>query len=420
MERFEMMIDSGLVEFKGFLSKTKESLSSLIDDIKSSISSYETRIKDAEDEVKDTENSSQTCEQEILKQQERIKLLKKSIDNVEKTYKKMVDAYSSTSEGSTKDIYSDIIETARESCERDVEKNNTEIDSINDTIYSIKNNIKEFNSTIDRLNRELDEYNSELAKYKRALQYMQKVYDGITEDLSDVESGKNSRINSPIRKANEKTYNYAVEEKSITDEIEIETEAEHKDVHDDSISREEELQKLYDLTGYKPEANTKEEQKPEFEEESVLEEPVYSGNLENLFINSGVEDHQIVQKEQEPQEQPKQLEQPEFNDNALSEWEQMLNEKTITFDEPIKKIESEVDTVNQLLVPYGTTYERLVKLADDRIEYKDGTILPVEITAKDILDAINQIDALDLKSMKIVGPETTLLKKIKKIKEEVK
>lgn len=407
MERFEMMVDSGLVEFKSFLSKTKESLSSLIDDIKASISSYETRIKDTEDEIKDTESSSQTCEQEIIKQQERIKVLKKSIDNVEKTYKKMVDAYSSTSEGSTKDIYSDIIENARESCERDVEKNNAEIDSINDTIYGIKSNIKEFNSTIDRLNRELDEYNLELTKYQRALQYMQKVYDGVIEDLTDIESGKSARIKSPIRKASEVVHPTEPLKEEITNKSELEVDEEP------SPNKDEELQSLYDLTGYKPKESTEEvkEEKPVIEPEPVVEEaPVYSGNLENLFINSGVEDTKMSPSKPEVQ--------PEFNDNELSEWEEMLNEKTITFDEPIKKIESEVDTVNQLLVPYGTTYENLIKLADDRIEYKDGTILPVEITAKDILNAINQVDAIDLKSMKIIGPETTLLKKIKKIKEE--
>ncbi len=399
MERFEMMIDNGLVEFKSFLGKTKESISVLIDDIKSNIAAYEARIKDTEDEISDAEASSRTCEQEISRLQEKIKGLKKSIENVEKTYKKIVDAYSSTSEGNTKDIYSDIIENARENCEKDVEKNNIEIENLNDNIYGIKNNIKEFNSTIDRLNRDLSEYQTELAKYNRALQYMQKVYDGIIDDLSDIESGKNLRVKSSTRTTTAPVQiEQKEEEKSQSEPIEIEEVPE-------TNTKEEELKRIYDLTGYKPE-----EKEPQSEiVNEVEQEPVYSGNLENLFLNSGVEDI----KEETPTTQ--QMDSG-FDENNLSEWEQMLNEKTITFDEPVPP--SEEETVNQLLKPYGTTYETLLSLADDRIEFKDGTIIPVEIKIEDVINAVNQVDAIDLKSMKIVGPNTTLLKKIKKMKEE--
>ncbi len=395
-----MIGDSKLIEFKSFLNKTKESIGSLIDDIKEHISSYETSIKETEGEIKEAENSSRTCEQEISRLQEQIRGLKKSIDNVEKTYKKMVDAYSSTSEGSTKDIYSDIIENARENCERDVEKNNAEIDSINENIYGIKNNIREFNSTIDRLNRDLEDYQKELEKYNRSLQYMQKVYDGVIEDLNDIESGKNSRS-----KTIERTIEpIVIDEKPVVNEPD--------DDSDETNKASEELQRIYDLTGYKPEKDKQEEEvKDEVSEESKEEtEPVYSGNLENLFLNSGVEDLKIETTPTSPNE--------EYNDNKLSEWEEMLNEKTITFDEPVKA-PSEIDTVNQLLKPYGTTYETLLGLMDDRIEYKDGTILPVTIGVEDIVKAVNQIDTIDLKSMKIVGPNTTILKKIKKIKEGV-
>lgn len=413
MERFEMMIDNSLVEFKSFLGKTKESITTLIDDIKNNITMYESRIKETEEEIEEAESSSHTCEQEISRLQEQIRGLKKSIDNVEKTYKKMVDAYSSTSEGNTKDIYSDIIESARENCERDVEKNNAEIESLNDSIYGIKNNIKEFNSTIDRLNRDLSEYELELTKYTRALQYMQKVGDGVIDDLTDIESGKNSRVKSPIKTVTKPS---KPKEEPVEEKVVIEKESE--------IDKNEELQRIYDLTGYKKEEKKEEpvidfpqdkveteESKEDVVEEKPESEPVYSGNLENLFLNSGVED-----VKESPLSNP--APQEEYDEHNLSEWEEMLNEKTITFEEPLAP--SEEDTVNQLLKPYGTTFETLVSLADDRIEYKDDTILPVEIKVEDVIKVINQINAVDLKSMKIVGPNTTLLKKIKKLKEEEK
>lgn len=412
MERFEMMIDSGLIEFKGFLGKTKDTIGSLIEDIKNHISVYERRIQDTEEEISDAENSSRTCEQEIARLQEQINNLKKSIDNVEKTYKKMVEAYSSTSEGSTKDIYGDIIENARENCERDVEKNNAEIDNLTDSIYGIKNNIKEFNSSIDGLNRDLEDYKFELAKYTRALQYMQKVYDGVIDDLSDIETGKNSRIKPVTKKTNEsvieskKETNHTQDvQEDITDK---QDEDEKKEIPNNNDDPAEELQRIYDLTGYTPS-----EKKEETKEETKEENTVYSGNLENLFLNSGVEDIKSSPSNDDALQQKN-----VYNDNELSEWEEMLNEKTITFDEPLAP--KEEDTVNQLLKPYGTTYEELISFADDRIEYKDGTILPLEISREDVINAINQIDSIDLKAMKIVGPITTLLKKIKKLKEEAK
>jgi len=80
-------------------------------------------------------------------------------------------------------------------------------------------------------------------------------------------------------------------------------------------------------------------------------------------------------------------------------------------------VDSEVEVVDQLLKPYGTDFDRLKSLVQDSIVYKNGTSIPFEITVEDITKAINDVDGNDLKKMKIVGPEITLLRKIKSMKE---
>ena len=51
------------------------------------------------------------------------------------------------------------------------------------------------------------------------------------------------------------------------------------------------------------------------------------------------------------------------------------------------------------------------------IEYKDGTKKEFVLDVKELINTINAIDGNDLKRMKIVGPETTILKMMKQTKE---
>ena len=68
----------------------------------------ENAIEDTTKEITDTESSREKCENEIVKMEGKIETFRETIENVENTYKKIVDAYSSTSKGETKELYSDI------------------------------------------------------------------------------------------------------------------------------------------------------------------------------------------------------------------------------------------------------------------------------------------------------------------------
>ena len=92
-------------------------------------------------------------------------------------------------------------------------------------------------------------------------------------------------------------------------------------------------------------------------------------------------------------------------------------------EEPKKKApqtqekNNDIETVNQLLKPYGTSFDKLKSLVSKEIKYKDGTTKEFKLEALDLIKVVNEIDGNDLKRMKVVGPEITLLKKIKAMKE---
>lgn len=419
MERFEINEESNLEIFNNFVSKTKDAFSILTDNIKNNIKKYEQSIEDTEKEIADTETSREKCEHEISKMEEKIDTIKEAIDNVENTYKKMVDAYSSTSKGETKDIYSDIIDGARANCEKDVEKNRSEIARLNSDIEAIKNNIAEFTRIIDKLKREMEGYNSELSKYREARDYLETTQDKISSDLdkiSDERIGNKIENNKKETKVKEEVSKPKSEKKekrelldaldSITFDIPHEEEKnEQKEVvQEETVSEkpvDDSLQRIYDLTGYKPKS---EEKKEEVVEKPKKEDSTYSDNLEALFANSSMEDIKPEVKEEENT----------FMGTDLSEWEKILNGGS---SEP-KSIKPDAkDTVNQLLKPYGTDYDKLTKIVGKEIKHKDGSSIPFEMNEEDVINAINSIDGTDLKEMKTVGPEITLLRKVKKAKE---
>ena len=138
MEKFEMDSEKKLEIFNIFVGKAKDAFGNLLDEIKTNIKKYEVAIEDTTKEIAATENSKDRCEHEITKMEGKIETIKETIENVENTYKKMVDAYSSTSKGETKELYSDIIDGAKANCEKDVEKNKAEIARLNSDIDAIR------------------------------------------------------------------------------------------------------------------------------------------------------------------------------------------------------------------------------------------------------------------------------------------
>ena len=139
MEKFEIDGTKGPEIFSGFVTKAKSVITALIDNVKANIREYETKIEDTAKEISDNEISREKCEHEITKMEGKIDTIKDAIENVENTYKKIVDAYSSTSKGETKELYSGIIDSAKANCEKDVEKNRSEIARLNSDIEAIKN-----------------------------------------------------------------------------------------------------------------------------------------------------------------------------------------------------------------------------------------------------------------------------------------
>lgn len=447
MEKFEIDEEKRLEVFNNFVGKAKDALATLIDDIKGNIKKYETTIEDTIKEIADTESSKEKCENEIVKMEGKIETIKETIENVENTYKKMVDAYSSTSKGETKELYSDIIDGAKANCEKDVEKNKSEIARLNSDIDAIKNNIAEFTKIIEELNRDLEGYKLELFRYNKSLEYMEKTEEKVSGDLDEIaakkEETKKKTEPKVVKKASPKKEKVEVEDiQEETEELVIEEtvidpkpevieekpfeleepqkaeETVETVVKPEPLNFEDSLKQIYDLTGYKPK---KEEEKVETK---VEEKPVYSDNLENLFADSPKEDMK-----------PEKEISSAFDESDMSEWERILNGADDIFtnlspqtekkkEEPVAPVEVKKtikenieDTVNQLLKPYGTSFERLSSLTSDNISYKDGSSIPFEMTVEDVIKAINAVDGNDLKMMKTVGPEITLLRKVKGMKE---
>lgn len=457
MERFEIKKESGLEAFVNFIDSTKEKFAALSKNIKDSIKKYEKHIEDAETQIASAVSSREKCEAEINKMENKIGEIKDAIENVENTYMKIVEAYSSTSKGETKELYSDIIDGAKASCDKDVERNRNDIARLNSDIEAVKNNIEELNRQISDLEKDCDACNKELAKYRKADEYFEKVNADLAKDLDDI--NKDSlKPKSPVKKAvkaDELKEEVVIEPTQGKEELVIEpTQEKEENVEEPAKFESEEviepnnektleiddaLQRIYDLTGYKKEEIVKDEEpieEPVFEEKPIVmeeaieptptiePEPVYTNNLENLFAQPS-EDVKI-----EPVKD-------EYDDTDMIAWESILNGADAMLDEkksdvinqppvepisiesPVKSIivENANETVNQLLKPYGTTIERLQGLVGDTITYKDGSSLPFILTSEDVVKAINLIDGNDLRRMKTIGPEITIIKIVKKMKE---
>lgn len=426
MERFEFEDGRTLDIFSGFVGKTKLIFATLIENIKINIKGYEARIEDTTKEIAENEMSREKCIHEISKMEGKISDIKEAIENVENTYKKIADAYSSTSKGDTKELYSEIIDGAKANCEKDVEKNRSEIARLNSDIEAIKNNISEFTKIIDELNRDLENYNLELYKYNKALEYMDRTADKSNEDLEEISSKKEI-----LKKAEVKTTKKTSTAKSAKSEEKTTSTRTSRDTSKTSVfstidnetfktsstkssaktvsTKSEDnydatLKQIYDLTGYKPSGFDKPSE-PKVEKAEVEEKKVYTDNLESLFSA--------------PVSEPKPVESNPFLDSSFSNWEDILNTpSTSTKDDTNNKIEDNMEaTANQLLAPYGTDYRKLVGLVGKEIVHKDGSRVPFGITADDVIKAVNSIDGNDLKKMKTVGPEVTLIRKIKGMKE---
>lgn len=447
MEKFEIDGEKNLEIFSGFVSRAKSVLTTLIDNVKSNIKEYETKIEDTAKEISDNEISREKCEHEITKMENKIDTIKDAIENVESTYKKMVDAYSSTSKGETKELYSEIIDGAKANCEKDVEKNRSEIARLNSDIEAIKNNITEFTKIIDELNKDLENYNTELFRFTKALEYLDKVSDKTSEDLEEIANKKEptqkkTETKSVKKETPKKTTKTRVVEEVVEDDDDEEIapvvekrpsvldtfEPESFETKEDKktemtvderiasindMSFEDSLKQIYDLTGYKPNQSAEAAEKKEDAEPEVKEtvQPIYTENLESLFSTPSKD---VVEEKKDISS---------FLDDEFSSWESILNAPTPQEEkssEPVKINSIEdgmVDTANQLLNPYGTTMERLKNLVSSNISYKDGSTVPFELTSEDVIKAVNSVDGNDLKKMKTVGPEITLLRKVKEMKE---
>ena len=467
MEKFEMDDEKSLEVFNNFVGKAKDTLTTLIENIKENIKKYEQAIEDTTKDISDNESSREKCEHEITKMENKIDSIKENIDNVESTYKKMVDAYSSTSKGETKELYSDIIDGAKENCDKEVEKNRTEIARINSDIEAIKNNIAEFTKIVNDLNKNLEEYNAELHKYKKSLDYMEKYVDKTNADLENIatkkEEIKKKAENKTAKKEEVKVSADKVELEEVEDEeapnerensVSTETENDSKDesvvieeesdstedsdgannifdiigknesfdleepkktentekkVEVEPVNFEDSLKQIYDLTGYKPkkEEESKEE-KPVSNVKANDTKPVYNENLENLFATPTPD----KKAETVPNT---------YDEDNMSIWENILNGANDIVSNNNQVLTEENDgsltTVDQLLKPYGTSFSRLQNLSNDKIEFKDGKSIPFTLSADDVIKAVNAVDSADLKRMKTVGPEITLLKKVKQMKE---
>lgn len=465
MEKFEIDDAKSVEVYSSFIEKAKDTLITLIENIKSNIKNSEARIKETERDVNENESHREKCEQEIVKMENRIGEIKDAIDNVESTYKKIADAYSSTSKGDTKDLYSKIIEEAKANCEEDVERNRSEIARLNSDIEGVKVDIANYTSTIDELNKDLDDYNLELDKYNKTLEYFEKISTKAETDLDEISNEKATSKKTESRVAKSATRKVSKSKetesdgeedsssriikdkpsiletlksdtyKTVKEEPKIEEPVfEPKDIEEKvEVDFEPSLKQIYDLTGYKPqkesetrkEVNIESDNKskedlilesaPSFdfdfgfdkkEEPKKEEKKVYTDNLDSLFSDAPeMEDSNPV------------IENSPFLDSDFSDWENLLNSTDTQMMNIVEDKKEDNTFIDEMLKPYGTTFNRLSGLTGNAIYHRDGTNSSFVITGKDVEFAINAIDGNDLKSMKKVGPEITILRKIKGLKE---
>ena len=409
MERFGSNdIFNELELFGDFANNAKSTIEGIIEDINETINKYNETIKNTETEISENEEAREKCKNEIVKMKENINQINQSVENVQKTYKNIVDAYSKTSEGDTKDLYSEIIENARLNCEDEVEKCEREITRLEDDIEAINNNIADFSSTIEQLHSSLDKQRIELSKFNKGLDYMKNTFNTARRDLDNI-SNRKDIIKHVTRDSSSISNSKTVKEKPRRVEKEkpkpepkkeepkeevVEKPKPEPKTGDYKNTFEDSLKQIYDLTGY----SKKEDKKNTIEEEN---------HLEDVF------------KPEPKKEEPKVEEPKNVFDNPtdVSEWEKMLNSSYEPELKQDNKDDEKINVVNDLLKPYGTSYEKLKGYTSDKIEYKSGRSIPFEMTPEDITKAVNAINSIDLKQMKTVGPEITLLRKVKLMKE---
>ena len=477
MEKFDFNKDDKLEIFNDFVMRAKSVGQTLISDVKETIKRYEKAIDTNSKDIKENDNAINKCDQEISRKKEEIGRLKDKIENVQNTYKKMVDAYSSTSRGDTKDIYSNIMNNAKVSCDEEVNKYNEEISKLSEDIEQIKNNIIEFSNTANNLNMLLNKNSQELDKFKKVLDYLT---DNINKYSNSIDNINNNITQSRNRG---RSYNFGYYRPDYNNNYNTKVEPKEEPKKEESaINFDDSLKQIYDLTGYKP----KEEEEPKVIEPEETNTNIFDSNLE-AFLNATKdikeektdepkeeikeetpeskdeekteEDKKEEPKVEETDEKPKDgtLEETIIEDSLskeeISEWEKILNgaddmftnlkkprEELKTKEEKVEEvketakeptqevkektapvssaiIDSDLETLNQLLKPYGTDFDKLKGLISNEIEYKDGTKKEFVLDVKELINTINAIDGNDLKRMKIVGPETTILKMMKQTKE---
>ena len=497
MEKFDFNKDDKLEIFNDFVMRAKGVAQTLISDVKDIIKRYEKTIDTTAKDIKDNDTAINKCDQEITRKKEEIVRLKDKIENVQNTYKKIVDAYSSTSKGDTKDIYSEIMNNAKVSCDEQVDKFNEEISKLSEDIEQIKNNIVEFSNTANNLNILLNKNSQELDKYKKVLDYLTENVNKYGNSIDNI----NNNITQSRNRGRSYNFGYYRPGYGSTFNMKVEPKEEEKK-EETNNDFEDSLKQIYDLTGHKPKEeeikvdeplegtksnifdtnleaflNATKDIKEEPEEEEKKEEPKEEKEAEEgKTEDTDKEDTEKEVKEEEKKEdkaedkkedKPKEESKEEVNEKKqdetiiedslskeeISEWEKILNgaddmftnlkkprEELKTKEEPspepapeepkieevkastsepapAKVDDSDLETLNQLLKPYGTDFEKLNGLVSNEIEYKDGTKKEFVLDVKELISTINGIDGNDLKKMKVVGPETTILKMIKQAKE---
>ena len=463
INKYEEDSKDKLEVFNNFTNIAKDAVQTLISNIKDNIKQYEDIIDYTNKQIADNQSSREKCEKEITRKSDAIERTKENIENIQSTYKKMVEAYSSTSVGGTKDIYSDIINGAKTNCDEQVKKCNEEITTMHADIEAIRNNISEFNRSVNSLNISLGRYRNELSKYRKSLDYMNDVaisfqnnLDSILNNVEPVKKGEARIIGNIPSGANLVVGNIDVgknveefpssfngnNSSDISDVFTSETFDlnDHKEEVDDS------LKQIYDLTGYKPKDDNKKEDKKKTSEEKEEKKDKKEKEVEKKEEEKEHKEEKKEKDKKEKEEEPKH-EATSFDEDDISEWEKILNgaddmisnltkveykeereepkeeKKEEPKEEPKKKApqaqekNNDIETVDQLLKPYGTSFDKLKSLVSKEIKYKDGTTKEFKLDPLDLIKVVNEIDGNDLKRMKVVGPEITLLKKIKAMKE---
>ena len=301
MEKFKIEgLYNDLMQFSDYASRLKDKFLNQVEKTNEIIMLYNDAIKNTESEIKENEGSMEKCKNEIKKMNEKIKSIEASTRNVKTTYQNIVDAYSKTSEGNTKNLYSEIIETARLNCEDETEKNEREITRLNDDISAINNNIINFTKIIEELNLSLEKQKLELSKYNKSLDYLKELTRQSNREIDNIANRKDVIKHTPRTSfvTNENDYEKENKKDSYikdTRKDDYKEEKPKEETKSYNSDFDDSLRQIYDLTGY----SKKEKKESSFENDT---------NLENLFKN----DSSVPKKE-------------EKSTNKMDEWEKILN-----------------------------------------------------------------------------------------------